>query len=166
MVVSVSFAEGESVDPFGLCLGRRGDTGKWVCVDEALEQGSAEVRGTAPVLRGVNHYALITDNCPGVLNPAQADADGDGVGDACPAPSGSSVDDCRDRSAGNVAFLDRILDQVGPIPEPKEKECSDTAVSSSLSDRRDAAYAVAAEHATHSKRSYEPRDVPMYPYAQ
>jgi len=166
VVVSVSVAEGENVDPFGLCLGRRGDTGKWVCVDEALEQGSAEVRGTAPVLRGVNYYALITDNCPGQLNPAQADADGDGVGDACPTATGASaVDDCRDRSAGNAAFLDRIMDQVGPIPVPEEKECNNKVAHSSLTDRRAAANAVAAEHATHSKRSYEPRDVPMYPYA-
>ena len=74
------------------------------------------------------------DNCPGVQNPDQSDADGDGYGDACPVyqdMDGDSVAD-KDDNCPNIAtsdFSDRDGDGVGdpcdkspdgiePEPEP------------------------------------------------
>ena len=69
--------------------------GRWMCVDENLETSSenASCECTVKHTRGVfgrnyGAFAFIVDNCPGLDNPDQADADQNGVGDACEAAMG------------------------------------------------------------------------------
>ena len=60
---------------------------RWHCAAESLTRAEAapplRVRVTLPLRAGRSLIALVRDNCPEHYNPTQADADGDGRGDAC-----------------------------------------------------------------------------------
>jgi hypothetical protein len=63
---------------------------RWVDV-----AGSAYTRDVQSLPDGDRDaVADAADNCPAVYNPAQADTDGDGIGDACEPPSGNRPPSC------------------------------------------------------------------------
>ncbi|AQA17163.1 hypothetical protein BST95_01945 [Halioglobus japonicus] len=115
--------------------------------------GDADVT-TFAVLRPVGYATIAGDNCPSVYNPAQADADGDGIGNSCDDFTDSDNDGVEDRydncmNASNPGQEDSDSDGAGdacddtdnnqqpdpaPEPDPAPVDCERTALDQEMLD--------------------------------